>query len=200
MAPCLSRPGRLDRKLRKDITVRKTHRSHASLLAVAALALTILAPIRGLAQESTSGLAPDAATWGEASGYDAVEANRAAATALLSASAPEFGEASGCDALEANRVAYSTLNNAPEFEAASGNDALDTNRVVIARQALATGDLGGVQEEALANLVTGAETAAMTWGDESGYNALETNRAAISGLVGGPGDDIVSMIPPHHNP
>jgi hypothetical protein len=173
MAPCLSRPGRLDRKLRKDIAVRKTQRSHASLLAVAALALTILAPIRGLAQEDISSLAPDAATWGEASGYDTVEANRAAATALISA---------------------------PEFEAASGNDALDTNRVVIARQALATGDLGSVQEEALANLVTGAETAAMTWGDESGYNALETNRAAISGLVGGSGDDIVSMIPPHHNP
>ncbi len=81
------------------------------------------------------------------------------------------------------------MNSAPEFGAASGNDALEANRVVIARQALATGDLGSMQEEALANLVIGADAAAMTWADESGYNALETNRAGISGLVGGSADD-----------
>ena len=200
MAPCLSRPGRLDRKLRKDIAVRKTQRSHASLLAVAALALTILAPIRGLAQEDISSLAPDAATWGEVQRLRHRRGQPCGRHRADERQRPRVwrGQRLRCPGSQPCRVL--TLNSAPEFEAASGNDALDANRVVIARQALATGDLGGVQEEALANLVTGAETAAMTWGDESGYNALETNRAAISGLVGGSGDDIVSMIPPHHNP
>lgn len=94
----------------------RTSRSRAALLAFAA---TLMLTLRA----SLAVAAPDPAAWGESSGYDALEANRAAA-ALVTASAPQSGEAV---------------------------------RVAMAREALASGDIGGVQEEALSELVVAAD-------------------------------------------
>lgn len=114
-------------RLRKDIAMRTntTYRSRAALLALsAALLLMARAPL--------AEAAPDPAAWGESSGYNAIEANRVAASSLVSASAPESG---GADTL------YS----------------IEANRAMTARVALASGDIGSMQEEALTELVVAAD-------------------------------------------
>lgn len=119
-----------------------TSRSRAAVLAFAAALTLTLRAAQAVA-------APDPAAWGESSGYDAIEANRAATSSLVMASAPAFGAASGYDALEAQRVAYWASISAP----LSGEAA----RVEIAREALDSGEIGGVQEEALTELVAAAD-------------------------------------------
>ena len=93
-----------------------TSRSRAAVLAFAAALTLTLRAAQAVA-------APDPAAWGESSGYDAIEANRAAAS-LVVAGAPQ-----------------------------SGGEA----RVEIAREALDSGEIGGVQEEALTELVAAAD-------------------------------------------
>ncbi len=94
-----------------------TSRSRAAVLAFAAALTLTLRAAQAVA-------APDPAAWGESSGYDAIEANRAAAASLVVAGAPQ-----------------------------SGGEA----RVEIAREALDSGEIGGVQEEALTELVAAAD-------------------------------------------
>ena len=131
-----------------------THRTRPALLALApALVLAL--------QVSLAAAAPAPAAWGESSGYNAVETNRLTASALVVFSAPAIGEASGYDALEANRVAYSTSLSAPAVE----TDVLysiDASRTMAAHAALASDDLGGMQEEALTALVASAPTEPIT--------------------------------------
>ena len=153
----------------------KTHRSPAVILTLTAmLALTALAPIRATAQEYAPVLAPDAMAWGESSGYNGLEASRANASALILASAPDSA-------------------------AASGYGALDVNRVLAARRALTSGDIGSGQEDALTDLVIAANTAVMTWAEESGYNTVEASRASMSGRIGVAVDETYPVVAPHHN-
>jgi hypothetical protein len=131
-----------------------TLRSRAALAALsAALVLTLRA--------SLAIAAPDPAAWGESSGYNAIEASRATASSLVGASAPTFGEASGYDVLEAQRVAYLALMSAPESGEADVLYSIEASRAMSAEAALASGDIGSMQEEALTELVAAADAAAV---------------------------------------
>ena len=79
--------------------------------------------------------------------------------ASLAGAAPDpaaWGESSGYNAIESNRVASTSL------VIAAAPQSGDAARVETARQALAAGEIGGVQEEALTALVVDAEAAAST--------------------------------------
>jgi hypothetical protein len=120
-------------------TIQQSRRRFSGIIAV--LAFTLLAPVAVTAQDAVT----DPAAWAENSGHNALEANRAAASSLVLASAEAFGAASGYDGLEEQRVAYWASISAPQ----SG----DAARVAMARQALDSGDIGGMQEEALTAIV-----------------------------------------------
>ena len=102
----------------------------------ARLALLALAPALLVALQAPLAAAPDPAAWAESSGYNTVEATRAAASSLKIASAP---------VPEAD-VLYS----------------IDASRVMAAQAALASGDIGGMQEEALTALIASASTEPVT--------------------------------------
>jgi hypothetical protein len=67
---------------------------------------------------------------------------------------------------------------APERVAAPATST-EASRMIAAQRALQSGDLGSMQEEALAALVASN----VSWGATSGYDALEANRVAASGLI-----------------
>ena len=110
--------------------MRKTT-THASRLALLALAPALVLAVRA----PLAAAAPDSAMWGESSGYNTIEANRVSMSSLVIASAPDAAEADAMYSIEASRV-------------------------MAAEAALASGDIGGMQEEALTNLVASASAAA----------------------------------------
>jgi hypothetical protein len=129
--------------MRKSLSLR----SGSALVALSAvLVLTLRA----------SAAPADPVAWGESSGYNTIESSRAASSSLIVA-APEFGETSGYNTVEASRAAASALISAPEDTTADGLDSVEAKRVVAAEAALASGDIGSMQEEALTQLVVEAE-------------------------------------------
>jgi hypothetical protein len=83
---------------------------------------------------------------------------------------PSWDETSGYGSVEAIRAerAITAVLALPA--------SVDPSRVTTARDALRSGRLGGVQEEAMAAIVA----AATTWDDTSGYGSIEALRAARS--------------------
>jgi len=112
----------------------------------------LLSPNLGSLQEETlRAVVAAAMTWDQTSGYAVVEAIRAEPDVSV---APAAGTTA---------------------DAASGFGAGAVNRVANAQHALAAGDLGSLQEDALTAIVaTGS-----SWDDSSGYGALEAGRATI---------------------
>jgi hypothetical protein len=93
-------------------------------------------------------------------------------TTDLAPAVPSWDESSGYGTVEASRAARTIgLPREPTSIAPS--------RVNTALEALEDGDLGSLQEEALAAIVA----AAMAWDDLSGYGSVEASRAARSHLV-----------------
>jgi hypothetical protein len=128
------------------------HQSRPAVSALAAvLMLALSAPIAVHGQEQDLALAPaPVPSWDESSGYGAVEAIRAEPDLYVVPAGSTVGSASGAGSVTANRV------NA-------------------AQHALEAGNLGSMQEEALAAIVaTGS-----SWDDTSGYGAVEASRATI---------------------
>jgi hypothetical protein len=108
-----------------------------------------------LQEETLMAVVAAAPSWDETSGYGAVEASRAGASALL---APVAG---------------------PTWDETSGYGAVEASRATNAQQALQSHDLGSMQEEALAAIVA----AAISWDDTSGYASVEASRAAAATLL-----------------
>ena len=131
------------------------HRSRTSSFGLVALiALALFAPLPAGAEEPGLAAAPAGPSWDETSGYGAVEASRAAASELL---AEPAGAIEPLPSLAAKRVST-------------------------ARHALASGDLGSMQEDALAAVVA----ASTTWDESSGYGSVEASRAAAATLLASP--------------
>jgi hypothetical protein len=112
----------------------------------------LLSPNLGSRQEETlRAVVAAAMTWDQTSGYAVVEAIRAEPDVSV---APAAGTTT---------------------DAASGVGAGVVNRVANAQHALAAGNLGSLQEEALTAVVTTGSS----WDDRSGYGPLEAARATI---------------------
>ena len=88
-------------------------------------------------------------------------------------------------ALAEDDAAAPALAVAPSAAVASGPDSPEQRRAIAAGQALQSGDLGSMQEEALAELAV----AEPSWGETSGYDAVEASRASASGLMTPAQDD-----------
>ena len=86
--------------------MRTIHRFHTLVLVIATVfAMTIIAPIAAHAEEQILVMAPAGSSWEEESGYQSVEASRAAASSLRApVAAPTWDEASGYGAVEASRA------------------------------------------------------------------------------------------------
>lgn len=140
----------------------------------------LLSPDLGsLQEEALLAVVATAMAWEETSGYGAVEASRAAASALFAPlAAPTWDETSGYGAVEANR-AEPDVSVAPAAgtmaDAASGLGSVAVNRVTTAQHALEAGDLGSLQEEALAAVVAAGSVADASSVDD----ALASTRAAL---------------------
>src|SRR5262245_2216960 len=104
-------------------------------------------------------------------------------TTDLAPAVPSWDESSGYGAVEASRATRTI--GLPREPAA-----VDPIRVNTALEALEDGDLGSVQEEALATIVA----TAMAWDDTSGYGSVETSRAARSSPV--VADDVATQVSP----
>ena len=86
-----------------------TYRSRRAAFGIAAvLAGALATPLAVTAEEQALAVAPVAPSWGETSGYDAIEANRAAASTLL-AGDPSWDATSGYDAVERIRASASAM-------------------------------------------------------------------------------------------
>jgi hypothetical protein len=109
--------------------MRTIHRSHFSVLVITTvLAMTFVVPLAANAEEQILVMAPAGSSWEETSGYRAVEANRAAASALLVPEAgPSWDETSGYGAVEASRALASEAARDAEDEE-SVDDALAAKR------------------------------------------------------------------------
>jgi hypothetical protein len=140
---------------RKEIEMHTIHQSRTSSFGLVTLiALALVAPLPVSAEEPNLAAAPAGPSWDETSGYGAIEASRAAASELIA-------EPAG------------TTAHIPSVAA---------NRVITARHALDSGDLGSMQEDALAAVVA----ASATWDESSGYGSVEASRAAAAGLLAPP--------------
>ena len=113
------------------------------------LAGTLFAPMTINAEDQILAMAPAAPSWDDASGYGSVETSRAQIDVFMAPTADST------------------------WEATSGYRAVEANRQLVAQEALRSGDLGSMQEEALAELVA----ASLAWDDASGYGSLEATRA-----------------------
>lgn len=82
-------------------------------------------------------------------------------------------------AIAEDDAAAPALAVAPSAAVTSGSASPEQRRAIAASQALQSGDLGRMQEEALAELAV----AEPTWGETSGYDAVEASRASASGLM-----------------
>jgi hypothetical protein len=112
----------------------------------------LLSPDLGsMQEEALLAVVATAMTWDETSGYRAVEAIRA----------------------EPDVYVAPTAGTTPD--GASGIGSVGVNRVTNAEHALQAGDLGSMQEEALAAIVA----AGTSWEETSGYGVLEASRATI---------------------
>jgi hypothetical protein len=165
-------------------------RSRSRVVALATLfACTLLAPVAVSAQEElvvttqedVAVLAPvTAPAVGSTSGDDGQTLYAAAERALLSgdigsmqeehlraivAAAPSWDETSGYAAVEASRATIGSP---------AASTSTEQTRLFAAQQALLSPDLGGLQEEALAAVVS----AGQLWDETSGYRSVEAGRAA----------------------
>ncbi len=113
------------------------------------LAGTLFAPMTINAEDQILAMAPAAPSWDDASGYGSGETSRAQIDVFMAPTADST------------------------WEATSGYRAVEANRQLVAQEALRSGDLGSMQEEALAELVA----ASLAWDDASGYGSLEATRA-----------------------
>jgi hypothetical protein len=102
-------------------------------------------------------------SWDQTSGYESVEASRAA-----------IGHATSNTSEEAALLAQvpADVRWAPARAIAPGSPA-EASRVLAAEQALQSPDLGSMQEEALLAVVA----ASSSWDETSGYGAVEAARA-----------------------
>jgi hypothetical protein len=164
--------------------------SRSRVVALATLfACTLLAPVAVSAQEElvvttqedVAVLAPvTAPAVGSTSGDDGQTLYAAAERALLSgdigsmqeehlraivAAAPSWDETSGYGAVEASRATIGSP---------AASTSTEQTRLFAAQQALLSPDLGGLQEEALAAVVS----AGQSWDETSGYRSVEASRAA----------------------
>src|SRR5829696_428424 len=147
---------------------------------VSAAQHALLSPDLGsLQEEALMAVVAAAMSWDATSGYGAVEASRAAASALYAPVAgPTWDETSGYGAVEAIRAepdAYVAPAASTTADAASRFGSVAANRVANAEYALQAGDLGSMQEEALTAIVA----AGASWDETSGYGVLESSRATI---------------------
>ena len=119
------------------------------------LMFALSTPVVVTAEEQPLAMAPAAPSWEEASGYASVETSRA------------------------ESAAYPALMAGTTWEASSGYRSVEASRLLAAQHALASGDLGGLQEDALAMVM--ATNA--SWSVTSSYASVELSRAAASGLI-----------------
>jgi len=119
---------------------------------VAVLVGTLVAPMAAAAEGEVLAMAPAAPSWDDASGYGSVEASRAA------------------------------IGAATSWEGTSGYRSVEATRVLIAERALLAGDLGSMQEQRLAELVTASTAGAPI----DSYDSVEASRAGASGLMVSP--------------
>jgi hypothetical protein len=109
--------------------------------ALAAKRALLSGDIGSMQEERLYAIVAAAPSWDATSGYGSVEDSRAAASALVAPiAAPSWDETSGYGALEASRA---TIGH----PAVSMTD--ESSRVATAQQALLSGNLGSMQEEAL---------------------------------------------------
>jgi hypothetical protein len=147
------------------------------IFGIAALfSLVVFAPINAQEEDQAIALAPAGPSWDETSGYGSVESSRAAISAM------SWDDTSGYGSVESNRAGYVPAT-------AIEPTGVDSRRVNTAVYALLTGDLGSLQEEALAAIVA----AAIAWDDTSGYGSVEASRAAYSPLA--EADAVTSQVP-----
>jgi hypothetical protein len=140
--------------------MRTIQQSRTAISAFATVLMVALsAPMAVAAEEQALAMAPTAPTWNETSGYGSLEMIRAESAHFL---AP-------------------TLSTT--WDVTSGYRSVEVNRVIAAQHALLSGDLGSVQEQAMADLVA----ASSTWDQASGYGAVEASRAATE-LIGSPSE------------
>jgi hypothetical protein len=99
-------------------------------------------------------------------------------------------------ALAEDDAAAPALAVAPSAAVASGPDSPEQRRAIAAGQALQSGDLGSMQEEALAELAV----AEPSWGETSGYDAVEASRASASGLMAPASDGRQAVAPAQDDP
>jgi hypothetical protein len=177
----------------KEINMPIKALSRTTILAVTTLfACSFVTPLATAAQDAPLAV-PAMPSWDETSGYGSVEAIRAAAAeplvasdvttsqvppdvrwapAVVTAPAPTAGANS-----EATAV-YEALNYGPSVDP-GGVPSVGPSRVDIALKALASGDIGGMQEEALLAVVASAKA----WDATSGYGAVEASRAVVMPLL-----------------
>src|SRR5215204_1962008 len=121
--------------------------------------------IGSLQEDALYAIVAAAPSWDATSGYGAVEAGRAATSALLAPAGPTWDATSGYGAVEASRATIGS----PAASITS-----EQTRVLAAQRALQGGDLGSLQEEALLAVVS----AGQSWDETSGYGVVEASRAA----------------------
>jgi hypothetical protein len=139
--------------------MRTIHGSRLSSFGIVALLVgTLATPMAVNAEEHVLAMVSTAPSWDDASGYGSVEANRAGTAIDL---APTTGT---------------------PWEATSGYRSVEANRLLIAEYALLSGDLGSVQEQYVADLVTLGRAGQPV----SSYDSLEASRAGASGLIVSP--------------
>jgi hypothetical protein len=202
-------PSILGWRERREAQVSTVQRSRTAISIFAAvLTFALCAPVAVnaedeviAAEEPLLAAVPAAPSWDETSGYGAVEASRAGASALLAAgTAPSWDDTSGYGSVEASRAAVSALSDevipdqeqalafaaaaATLWDATSGYGSVEASRAANALAALpvliksqVSSDVRWAPEQALEHAMNPLVAVAIAWDETSGYGAVEASRA-----------------------